>query len=45
LDKTYIFTLNVCAIQELHRKHEELKVYCSNLETRLLALEGIINNS
>ena len=37
LDKTYIFTLNVCAIQELHKKNQ-------NLEARLSALEAIINN-
>jgi hypothetical protein len=40
LDKTYIFTLNVCATQELHRRMEAQDKRIKELETKL---EKLIN--
>jgi hypothetical protein len=44
LDKTYIYTLNVSATQELHRKITAQQEEINNLKNRLLALEEIILN-
>ena len=48
LDKTYIFTLNVCATQELHRRIEAQKVIIQSQEERIKDLETkiaqILNN-
>jgi hypothetical protein len=44
LSKEYIFTLNVCATQELHKTIVQQKNKINDLETRLLALEEIILN-
>ena len=43
-DKTYIYTLNVSATQELHRKITAQQEEINNLKNRLLALEEIILN-
>ena len=40
LDKNYIFTLNVCATQELHRRIEEQKVVIQSQEERIKELEA-----
>jgi hypothetical protein len=42
LDKNYIYTLNVCATQELHKIIVEQKNKINDLESRLLALEAIV---
>jgi len=39
LDKSYIFTLNVCATQELHRRIEAQKVVIKSHEDRIKELE------
>ena len=39
LDKTYIFTLNVCATQELHRRIEAQSVLLKSQEDRIKDLE------
>ena len=39
LDKTYIFTLNVCATQELHRRIETQSVLLKSQEDRIKDLE------
>jgi len=39
LDKTYIFTLNVCATQELHRRIEAQNVVIQSHEDRIKELE------
>jgi len=39
LDKTYIFTLNVCATQELHRRMEAQNVVIKSHEDRIKELE------
>ena len=48
LDKNYIFTLNVCATQELHRRIEAHKVIIQSQEDRIKDLETkmaqILNN-
>jgi len=44
LDKTYIYTLNVSATQELHRKITAKQEEINNLKNRLVALEEIILN-
>ena len=41
LDKSYIFTLNVCATQELHRRMEVQEKRIKELETKM---EQILNN-
>ena len=40
LDKTYIFTLNVCATQELHRRIEAQSVLLKSQEDRIKVLES-----
>ena len=40
LDKTYIFTLNVCATQELHRRIEAQSVLLKSQEDRIKDLEA-----
>jgi hypothetical protein len=40
LDKTYIFTLNVCATQELHRRIEAQSVVIKSYEDRITDLEA-----
>ena len=40
LDKSYIYTLNVCATQELHRRIESQDKRIKELETKL---EKLIN--
>jgi len=51
LDKNYIYTLSVCAIQELHEKHQQLSnimnIYASNLPnyTCNLVLERLYETS
>ena len=40
LDKSYIYTLNVCATQELHRRIEVQDKHIKELETKL---EKLIN--
>ncbi len=40
LDKSYIFTLNVCATQELHRRMEEQNVIIKSQEERIKELEA-----
>jgi hypothetical protein len=42
LDKTYIYTLNVSATQELHKIIIEQRNKINDLETRLVALEAIL---
>ena len=39
LDKSYIFTLNVCATQELHRRIEAQKVIIQSQDERIRELE------
>ena len=39
LDKSYIFTLNVCATQELHRRMEAQNVIIKSQEERIKELE------
>ena len=39
LDKSYIFTLNVCATQELHRRMEAQNVIIKSQEARIKELE------
>jgi hypothetical protein len=39
LDKTYIFTLNVCATQELHRRIEAQSVLLKSQDDRIKVLE------
>ena len=39
LSKEYIFTLNVCATQELHRRMEAQKVIIQSQEERIRELE------
>ena len=43
IDKSYIFTLNVCATQELHRKITTLEEQIEAQEVRILELERKIN--
>jgi len=47
LDKSYIFTLNVCATQELHRRMEAQDKRIKELETKIeqLILLSTINNN
>ena len=47
LDKSYIFTLNVCATQELHRRMEAQDKHIKELETKIeqLILLSVINNN
>ena len=47
LDKTYIYTLNVCATQELHRRMEAQDKRIKELETKIeqLILLSTINNN
>jgi hypothetical protein len=47
LDKSYIYTLNVCATQELHRRMEAQDKRIKELETKLekLILLSVINNN
>ncbi len=40
LSNEYIFTLNVCATQELHRRIEAQKVIIQSQEARIKELEG-----
>jgi hypothetical protein len=40
LDKNYIYTLNVCATQELHRRIEAQKVIIQSQENRIKDLEA-----
>ena len=40
LDKQYIFTLNVCATQELHRRIEAQKEIIQSQEERIKELEA-----
>ena len=42
LDKTYIFTLNVCATQELHRRIEAQDVIIKSQDERIKKLEQIL---
>jgi hypothetical protein len=42
LDKTYIFTLNVCATQELHRRIEAQDVIIKAQDERIKKLEQIL---
>ena len=42
LDKTYIFTLNVCATQELHRRIETQNVIIKSQNDRIIELEDKI---
>jgi hypothetical protein len=42
LDKTYIFTLNVCATQELHRRIEAQNVIIKSQDERIKKLEQIL---
>jgi hypothetical protein len=42
LDKTYIFTLNVCATQELHRRIEAQNVIIKAQDERIKKLENIL---
>ena len=48
IDKTYIYTLNVCATQELHRRMEAQKVIIQSQDERIKELEikiaQILNN-
>jgi hypothetical protein len=39
LDKSYIYTLNVCATQELHRRIEAQKVIIQSQDERIKELE------
>ena len=39
LDKNYIFTLNVCATQELHRRMEAQNVIIKSQDERIKELE------
>ena len=45
LDKTYIFTLNVCATQDLHRKIIKQEEIIASLISRLEQLEKIVLNN
>ncbi len=47
LDKSYIYTLNVCATQELHRRMEAQEKRIKELETKIeqLILLSVINNN
>ena len=47
IDKSYIFTLNVCATQELHRRLEAQDKRIKELETKIeqLILLSTINNN
>ena len=47
LDKNYIYTLNVCATQELHRRMEAQEKRIKELETKIeqLILLSTINNN
>jgi hypothetical protein len=45
LDKSYIFTLNVSATQELHKIIMEQKNEIHDLETRLARLAAIIGSA
>ena len=47
LDKSYIFTLNVCATQQLHRRMEAQEKRIKELETKIeqLILLSSINNN
>ena len=46
LDKAYIFTLNVCATQELHRRMEAQEERIKELERKLeMVLLSVINNN
>jgi hypothetical protein len=47
LDKSYIFTLNVCVTQELHRRMEAQEKRIKELETKIeqLILLSVINNN
>ena len=40
LDKAYIFTINVCATQELHRRMEAQNVIIKSQEDRIKELEA-----
>jgi hypothetical protein len=44
LDKSYIFTLNVCATQELHRRIQSQEARIKELETKLEQILNYINN-
>lgn len=45
LDKSYIFTLNVCATQELHRRMEAQEKRIKDLEEKIERLLTIIDNN
>jgi hypothetical protein len=44
LNKDYIFTLNVCATQELNKKIDQQNQTINDLINRITQLENIINN-
>jgi hypothetical protein len=52
IDKSYIYTLNVCATQilsekisQLQQENTDLQSYVEQLENRLLAIKDMANNS
>ncbi len=44
IDKDCIFTLNVCATQELHRRIQSQETHIKELETKLEQILNYINN-
>ena len=44
LDKSYIYTLNVCATQELHRIIQQQNTVINSLTQRLETIESILAN-